>query len=179
MAKLGLFQTEAQNCHIWGRVWPHARTWRNSPRHPLGWFIPQICFSKWLRRWEQYQETIMLVWTFAHWENVQTLGGKKIKIKKNKDPRWLAFGNYMTKPWTDEQNVFFHTRQINASPCKASVKLLVKHDKHKSAHKKSKKQKNLLTDAKFYIQKWWKVSAILGPNNFWSTIKGITICMWK
>lgn len=82
MAKLGLFQTEAQNCHIWGRVWPHARTWRNSPRHPLGWFIPQISFSKWLRRWEQYQETIMLVWTFAHWENVQTLGGKKMKRKK-------------------------------------------------------------------------------------------------
>lgn len=81
----------------------------NSPWHPPGWFLPQICPFKWQRKEVRDQGTLMLSYTFSHleswkWLNISPTPGR---AETEKSSFWLVLENYMTNPWTD---VEFYTQ---------------------------------------------------------------------
>lgn len=79
----------------------------NSPWHPPGWSLPQICPFKWQRRGVQDQETLTLSYTFSHRETWKWLDISPTPRRVKSKTFWLTLENYMTNPWTD---VEFYTQ---------------------------------------------------------------------
>ncbi len=84
----------------------------NSPWHPPGWSLPQICPFKWQRRGVRDQKTLTLSFIFSHQETRKWLNmsptPRWVKSKTKKiTPFRLTLENYMTNPWTD---VEFYTQ---------------------------------------------------------------------
>ena len=98
----------------------------NSPWHPSGWFLPQICPFKWQKRGEWDQEILTLSCTFSHWETWKLLNKSPIpRQMKSKTKKPLLAHIQELHDKSMNRCRILHTKQMTASPCKASrMKLL-------------------------------------------------------
>lgn len=123
----------------------------NSPWHPSGWFLPQICPFKWLRRGAQEQEILMSSCPFLFWgklENDWINGPTPRRLKwKTKKPLLARVRELHDKSMNRCR--ILHTKQMTASPCKASRMKLLANEREQvwmsmsAPIKKRTKKKNL------------------------------------
>ena len=118
----------------------------NSPWHPPGWFLPQICPFKWQRKEVRDQGTLTLSYTFSHleswkWLNISPTPGRAETEKKQLLAR---IGELHDKSMNRCR--ILHTKQMTASPCKASRMKLLANEREQvwismSAARKGKEQR--------------------------------------